>query len=103
MVLVRTESRRPTISFHKIPTFIAYFLVGFGMKRASAKEPVGKKNSGLGKLMSVLHQNAASLVTTRTAHNGPDQVKRLDPREKDNPLTQLYPPGAARRDRVDHM
>jgi len=44
------------------------------MKRASAKEPVGKKNSGLGKLMSVLHQNAASLVTTRTAHNGPDQV-----------------------------
>ena len=45
------------------------------MKRASAKEPVGKKNSGLGKLMSVLHQNAASLVTTRTAHNGPDQVK----------------------------
>ena len=46
------------------------------MKRASGKEPVGKKNSGLGKLMSVLHQNAASLVTTRTAHNGPDQVKK---------------------------
>ena len=75
MVLVRTQSRRPTISFHKIPTFIANFLVGLGMKRASAKEPVGKKNSGLGKLMSVLHQNAASLVTTRTAHNGPDQVR----------------------------
>ena len=73
------------------------------MKRGSTKEPVGKKNSGLGKLMSVLHQviiifiiivtitiiviinimgklmsmlhqNAASLVTTRAAHNGPDQV-----------------------------
>ena len=44
------------------------------MKRGSTKEPVGKKNSGIGKLMSVLHQNAASLVTTRTAHNGPDQV-----------------------------
>lgn len=43
------------------------------MKRAG-KEPVGKKNSGLGKLMSVLHQNAESLVTTRTAHNGPDQI-----------------------------
>ena len=27
------------------------------------------------KLISVLHQNAASLVTTRAAHNGPDQVK----------------------------
>ena len=26
------------------------------------------------KLISVLHQNAASLVTTRAAHNGPDQV-----------------------------
>ena len=74
MFLVGTESRRPTISFHKIPTFIAYFLVGFGMKRASAKEPVGKKNSGLGKLMSVLHQNAASLVNTKAEHNGPDQV-----------------------------
>ena len=75
MVLVGTESGRPTISFHKILTFITNSLVGFGMKRASTKEPVGKKNSGIGKLMSVLHQNAASLVTTRTAHNGPDQVK----------------------------
>ena len=45
------------------------------MKRGTTKEPVGKKSSGLGKLMTVLHQNAASLVTTRTAHNGPDQVK----------------------------
>ena len=45
------------------------------MKRGPSKEPVGKKSSGLGKLMTVLHQNAASLVTTRTAHNGPDQVK----------------------------
>ena len=102
MVLVRTESRRPTISFHKIPTFIAYFLVGFGMKRASAKEPVGKKNSGLGKLMSVLHQNAASLVTTRTAHNGPDQVKGGSESERKS-LTQLYPPGSARWDRTDHV
>ena len=99
MVLVRTESRRPTISFHKIPTFIAYFLVGFGMKRASAKEPVGKKNSGLGKLMSVLHQNAASLVTTRTAHNGPDQVK-LQSREISSLDTTR--PGAAVV-RFDHM
>ena len=82
------------------------------MKRGSTKEPVGKKNSGLGKLMSVLHQvimmiiiiiiivtilitiiiitmgklmsmlhqNAASLVTTRAAHNGPDQVKPWIPK-----------------------
>ena len=100
MVLVRTQSRRPTISFHKIPTFITNFLVGFGMKRASAKEPVGKKNSGLGKLMSVLHQNAASLVTTRTAHNGPDQVRGG---VRDNPLTQLYLPGSARWDGIDHV
>ena len=99
---MHTESRRPAISFHKIPTFITNFLVGFSMKRASAKEPVGKKNSGLGKLMSVLHQNAASLVTTRTAHNGPDQVikARIPGREM---ITQLNPTGAARRDRVDHM
>ena len=73
------------------------------MKRASAKEPVGKKNSGLGKLMSVLHQNAASLVTTRTAHNGPDQVKTGSKREKDNLVTQLLLPGAAGWDRVDHL
>lgn len=46
---------------------------GSNMKRGT-KETVGKKPSGLGKLMSVLHQNAASLVTTRTAHNGPDQI-----------------------------
>ena len=67
------------------------------MKRASAKEPVGKKNSGLGKLMSVLHQNAASLVTTRTAHNGPDQVK-LEPRSS----LDTTRPGAAVV-RFDHM
>ena len=106
--LVPTERQRPTISFpRKILTFS--FLAGSIMKRGSTKEPVGKKNSGLGKLMSVLHQvkiiiiiiiivtiitiitiimgklisvlhqNAASLVTTRAAHNGPDQVlKALD-------------------------
>ena len=45
------------------------------MKRGTLKEAVVAKSSGLGKLMTVLHQNAASLVTTRTAHNGPDQVK----------------------------
>ena len=28
----------------------------------------------MGKLMSVLHQNAASLVNTKSEHNGPDQV-----------------------------
>ncbi len=27
--------------------------------------------------MSVLHQNAASLVTTRAAHNGPNQVGQV--------------------------
>ena len=101
MVLVRTQSRRPTISFHKIPTFIANFLVGLGMKRASAKEPVGKKNSGLGKLMSVLHQNAASLVTTRTAHNGPDQVN-LESRESEISSLDTTQPGAAVV-RFDHM
>ena len=56
------------------------------MKRGTSKEPVGKKSSGLGKLMTVLHQNAASLVTTRTAHNGPDQVELLqvmEPRDCD--------------------
>jgi len=41
---------------------------------AKQKEPVGKKSSGLGKLMNVLHQNAASLVNTKSEHNGPDQV-----------------------------
>ena len=34
----------------------------------------------MGKLMSMLHQNAASLVTTRAAHNGPDQVKPWIPK-----------------------
>jgi hypothetical protein len=34
------------------------------------------QGSGLGKLMSALHQNAASLLTTRAAHNGPNQVLR---------------------------
>ena len=110
--LVPTERQRPTISFpRKILTFS--FLAGSIMKRRSTKEPVGKKNSGLGKLMSVLHQvkiiiiiiiiiivviitiiiiiimgkfisvlhqNAASLVTTRAAHNGPDQVKPSIPK-----------------------
>ena len=32
------------------------------------------QSSGLGKLMNVLHQNAASLVNTKSEHNGPDQV-----------------------------
>ena len=32
------------------------------------------QSSGLGKLMSALHQNAASLVNTKAEHNGPDQV-----------------------------
>ena len=32
------------------------------------------QSSGLGALMSVLHQNAASLVNTKSEHNGPDQV-----------------------------
>lgn len=41
---------------------------------AKQKEPVGKKSSGMGKLMSVLHQNAASLVNSKSEHNGPDQV-----------------------------
>ena len=76
-------------------------LAGFDMKRASAKEPVGKKNSGLGKLMSVLHQNAASLVTTRTAHNGPDQVK-LEYRESEISSLDTTRPGAAVV-RFDHM
>ena len=71
--LVPTERPRPTISIPR-KTLTFSFPAGFVMKRGSTKEPVGKKNSGLGKLMSVLHQNAASLVTTRTAHNGPDQV-----------------------------
>ena len=108
--LVPTERQRPTISIpRKTLTFIASFPAGFVMKRGSTKEPVGKKNSGLGKLMSVLHQvkilimiiiitiiilitiimgklisvlhqNAASLVTTRAAHNGPDQVKPSIPK-----------------------
>ena len=34
----------------------------------------------MGKFISVLHQNAASLVTTRAAHNGPDQVKPWIPK-----------------------
>lgn len=38
------------------------------------KEAVSKKTSGLGKLMSALHKNAESLVTTKAEHNGPDQV-----------------------------
>jgi len=42
--------------------------------KPTIKEPIGKKASGLGKLIGLVHQNAASLVTTRTAHNGPDQV-----------------------------
>ena len=33
-----------------------------------------QQSSGLGKLMSALHQNAASLVNTQKEHNGPDQV-----------------------------
>ena len=105
--LVPTERQRPTISIsRKTLTFIASFPAGSVMKRGSTKEPVGKKNSGLGKLMSVLHQvkmiiiiiiitiiiitmgklisvlhqNAASLVTTRAAHNGPDQVKPSIPK-----------------------
>jgi len=42
---------------------------------AKQKEAVGKKqSSGLGKLMSALHKNAESLVTTKAEHNGPDQV-----------------------------
>ena len=105
--LVATERPRPTISIPR-KTLTFSFPAGSVMKRGSTKEPVGKKNSGLGKLMSVLHQvkiiiiiiiiiivviitiiiiiimgkfisvlhqNAASLVTTRAAHNGPDQVK----------------------------
>ena len=72
------------------------------MKRASAKEPVGKKNSGLGKLMSVLHQNAASLVTTRTAHNGPDQVK-LESRESEISSLDTNPSPGAAVVRFDHM
>ena len=111
--LVPTERQRRTISIpRKTLTFTALFCAGFVMKRGSTKEPVGKKNSGLGKLMSVLHQvkiiiiiiiiiivviitiiiiimgkfisvlhqNAASLVTTRAAHNGPDQVKPSIPK-----------------------
>ena len=55
--LVPTERPRPTISIpRKTLTFTALFCAGFVMKRGSTKEPVGKKNSGLGKLMSVLHQ-----------------------------------------------
>ena len=57
------------------------------MKRGTSKEPVGKKSSGLGKLMTVLHQNAASLVTTRTAHNGPDQVQLLQVMEPHDTMT----------------
>ena len=42
---------------------------------AGGKEAVSAKTSaGLGKLMSALHQNAASLVNTKAEHNGPDQV-----------------------------
>ena len=33
-----------------------------------------QQSSGLGKLMSALHKNAESLVTTKAEHNGPDQV-----------------------------
>jgi len=43
-------------------------------RSGSLKEPVGKKASGLGKLMSALHQNASSLVTAKAEHNGPNQV-----------------------------
>ena len=106
--LVPTERPRPTISIPR-KTLTFSFPAGSVMKRGSTKEPVGKKNSGLGKLMSVLHQvkilimiiiitiiilitiimgklisvlhqNAASLVTTRAAHNGPDQVKPSIPK-----------------------
>ncbi|XP_023330627.1 very long-chain-fatty-acid--CoA ligase bubblegum [Eurytemora carolleeae] len=42
--------------------------------RSSIKEPLGKKASGLGKLMSALHQNASSLVTSKPEQNGPNQV-----------------------------
>ena len=33
-----------------------------------------QQSSGLGKLMSALHQNASSLVNTKAEHNGPDQI-----------------------------
>ena len=33
-----------------------------------------QQSTGLGKLMSALHQNAASLVNTKAEHNGPDQI-----------------------------
>jgi len=44
--------------------------------KAQTKDPVMKKGvgGGMGKLMSVLHQNAATLVNSKSEHNGPDQV-----------------------------
>eukprot|EP00091_Calanus_sinicus_P012877 TRINITY_DN28782_c0_g1_i1.p1 TRINITY_DN28782_c0_g1~~TRINITY_DN28782_c0_g1_i1.p1 ORF type:complete len:175 (+),score=30.13 TRINITY_DN28782_c0_g1_i1:55-579(+) len=44
--------------------------------KAPANDPVGKKGvgGGMSKLMSVLHQNAATLVNSKSELNGPDQV-----------------------------
>ena len=68
--LVPTERQRPTISIsRKTLTFIASFPAGSVMKRGSTKEPVGKKNSGLGKLMSVLHQVKMIIIIIIIVHS----------------------------------
>ena len=41
----------------------------------TAKEPAGRRSSGLAHLMSALHQNAAAVVNSKTQLNGPDQVR----------------------------